>query len=176
MLVVLVDEAMTGVDKESRQIMWKILQEEVRLRDRSIVVTSHEMSEIEQYCNAVGILHEGKLVEMGRLDEIKKKWSDSIKLICLLSDEQEVSRISERIKSNHDNILINLPTVDVLDEGKYNRIIATYEINLLDIQNIAGLISTMESELSNSALLYWSIEPQSLDDFVRTKSQDDVLI
>jgi ABC-type multidrug transport system ATPase subunit len=64
--VVLVDEAMTGVDVETRQIMWNILQDEVRLRNRSVVVTSHDMSEVEQYCNTVGILHNGTLIEMGR--------------------------------------------------------------------------------------------------------------
>ena len=169
----LVDEAMTGVDSETRKVMWKILQNEVRFRDRSVVVTSHEISEIEQYCNTVGILHDGKLVEMGNLEDIKKKWSDSIKLICMLSDEESVSKIDERIKRNLSRILINPATIDVLDPPRNNRIVATFEINLIDIQNITSLISTMEN-FGDPSLLYWSIEPQSLDDFVRAKSHGNV--
>lgn len=168
--VVLVDEAMTGVDIETRKIMWKILQDEVRLRDRSVVVTSHEISEIEQYCNSVGILHDGKLVEMGPLNDIKKKWSDSIKLICLFSSLASISMVENVIVQNHEEIMVEAPHVDVLDELEQTRIVATYQINLVNIENIAGLINTVHG-LQDSSLLYWSVEPQSLDDFVRSKSE-----
>lgn len=169
--VVLVDEAMTGIDIETRKIMWKILQDEVRLRDRSVVVTSHEMSEIEQYCNTVGILHDGKLVEMGRLDHIKKKWGDSVKLICSFSSIESVSGVEKIIVQDHSEILVKSPHVDVLDEPDQTRVIATYAIDLIDLKNIAGLIRTMD-DLNDSSLLFWSIEPQSLDDFVRSKSSN----
>lgn len=169
--VVLVDEAMTGVDIESRQIMWKILQDEVHLRDRSVVVTSHEMSEVEQYCNNIGILHKGKLVEIGHLDDIKKKWSDSIKLVCLLSSNDAISNLKNVIAKNQPYILVEDPEVDILDEDNLTRIVATYSINLINVKNITGLINTMNQEASNPYILYWSVEPQSLDDFVRAMSK-----
>jgi len=173
--VVLVDEAMTGVDIESRQIMWKILQNEVRLRDRSVVVTSHDMGEVEQYCNTVGILHQGKLVEMGELDVIKKKWGDSVKLICLFSSRSAVTNIHDAISTNHQSIVIDSPQIDVLYDKEETRIVATYAINLIDLKNIAGLIYTLDKGISNPSMLYWSIEPQSLDDFVRSKATSEVM-
>jgi len=175
--VVLVDEAMTGVDLDTRKVMWKILQDEVRLRDRSVVVTSHEMTEIEQYCNRVGILHDGKLVEMGKLVDIKKKWSDSIKLICLFSDISSVSRIEKFIVERQPDVVVGSdPHVDVLDEPNQTRIIATYAINLIDLENIVGLVHTMnEASSGENSLLFWSISPQSLDDFVRSKSNSAVV-
>lgn len=169
--VVLVDEAMTGVDIESRQIMWKILQDEVHLRDRSVVVTSHEMSEVEQYCNKIGILHEGKLVEMGHLDDIKKKWSDSIKLICLFSSNDSVSNLKNVITKNQPQIFVEDLVIDILSEDNLTKIVATYFINLINVKNITGLISAMNQEASNPSILYWSVEPQSLDDFVRAMSK-----
>lgn len=172
--VVLVDEAMTGVDIESRQIMWKILQDEVRLRDRSVVVTSHDMSEVEQYCNTIGILHQGQLVEMGQLDEIKKTWGDSIKLICLFSSHDLVAEVNTIISTKLPNITVELPDIDILDESEGTRIVATYAINLVDLKNITGLICTMEEDVNDPSMLYWSIEPQSLDDFVRSKSKTEV--
>jgi ATP-binding cassette subfamily A (ABC1) protein 5 len=168
--VVLVDEAMTGVDVETRQIMWNILQDEVRLRNRSVVVTSHDMSEVEQYCNTVGILHNGTLIEMGRLEEIKKKWGDSIKLICLLSSQSSVSIVESIIKKNLQGVIVESPHIDVLDELEQTRIVATYKINLIDLKNIAGLVRTMDGKMNKDSVLYWSIEPQSLDDFVRSQS------
>jgi len=174
--VVLVDEAMTGVDIETRKIMWTILQDEVRHRDRSVVVTSHEMTEIEQYCNTVGILHDGMLVEMGRLDDIKKKWGDSIKLICLFSDISSVSYTERIIVESQPDIAVVSHHVDVLDEPQKTRIIATYAIDLVQLDNIAGLVHTMNKNSSDhNSLLYWSIQPQSLDDFVRSKSNSDIV-
>lgn len=175
--VVLVDEAMTGVDVDTRKVMWKMLQDEVRLRDRSVVVTSHEMTEIEQYCNNVGILHNGELVEMGLLDDIKKKWSDSIKLICLFSDISSITRIERYIADRQPNIVVGSdPHVDVLDEPDQNRIIATYSINLIDLDNLAGLVHSMnEASAGDNSLLFWSVSPQSLDDFVRSKSNSSVV-
>ena len=170
--VVLVDEAMTGVDINTRQIMWKILQDEVRLRGRSVVVTSHDLSEVEQYCNTIGILHNGQLIEMGQLESIKKKWSDSIKLICLFSSTDTADAVQRIIIQNQPNIVVKEPHIDILDGDGRKRNVCTYEIDLVDLSNIAGLVETIDDAKKNdSSILYWSIEPQSLDDFVRSKSQ-----
>ncbi len=171
--VVLVDEAMTGVDIETRQIMWKILQDEVNSRGRSVVVTSHDINEVEQYCNSVGILHQGKLVEMGALDDIKKKWGDIIKLVCLFSSQDSVGRVNDMITKNQPDVIVEAPEIDILDEAQGNRILATFAINLIDLRNIAGLINTMHKSISDPSMHYWSIQPQSLDDFVRSKSKSE---
>lgn len=171
--VVLVDEAMTGVDVETRQVMWKILQSEVSTRNRSVVVTTHDISEVEQYCNTVGILHRGRLIEMGLLTDIQKKWNDSIKLICLV-DSHESLRTLENCLSSQQNTVVRTKNVDVLDETSANegigKMVATYTIDLGDLRHVANLIKTMEDHQSSSgeehAVSFWSIEPMSLDDFI----------
>ena len=170
--VVLVDEAMTGVDIGTRQIMWKVLQDEIKFRGRSVVVTSHDLGEVEQYCNTIGILHNGKLAEMGRLYDIQKKWGDSVKLICLVDSLSTTASIESTIKENLPTVILETPHFDVLNESSQSRIIITFEINLIDLNNITDLIKVMNDDHSlQDKVLYWSIEPQSLDDFVRAKSQ-----
>ena len=172
--VVLVDEAMTGVDIETRQIMWKVLQDEIAFRGRSVVVTSHDMGEVEQYCNTIGILHDGKLVEMGRLDDIKKKWGDSVKLVCLIDELSSVSIIETTIKKKLKDITMETPVLDILNEINESRTVVTFEMNLMNLQNIAALIQVMNVDPSiKKKVFYWSIEPQVLDDFVRAKSRND---
>lgn len=165
--VILVDEAMTGVDIGTRQIMWRMLQDEVDLRHRSVVVTSHDISEVEQYCNRIGILHDGKLVQMGLLNDMKKEWDDSIKLICLISSQSDVSTLRENLAKNNPEIVIESPRIDPLDKGK---VIATFPVDLVDLKNISNLINTMNDGFNRDTLIYWSIEPQSLDDYVRLSS------
>merc|ERR1712226_1025211 len=165
----------TGVDIETRQIMWKILQNEVTQHNRSVVVTTHDIREVEQYCNTVGILHRGKLVEMGPLIEIQKKWSDNIKLTCLVKSHGSLRKVEELLSSQTD-FNIGRPFINVLDEFESSplkvegKIVATYPIDLAKIQNISKIIGMMENFDSFSqepdCILYWSIEPMSLDDFL----------
>jgi hypothetical protein len=74
------------------------------------------------------------------------------------------------IKKNLQGVIVESPHIDVLDELEQTRIVATYKINLIDLKNIAGLVRTMDGKMNKDSVLYWSIEPQSLDDFVRSQS------
>jgi len=163
--VVLIDEAMTGVDIESRQIMWKILQDEVKLRARSVVVTTHDIGEVEQFCNFVGIIHSGQLIEMGLLSEIKKKWNNSMKLLLLLKSDQS-EMIRDKLISQNSHISINnSPLLNHLNtDGKT---LVTFSIDLGDINNISNLIMKLV-DLKDDSILYWCLEQFSLDDFVRS--------
>lgn len=168
--VVLVDEAMTGVDIQTRQMMWKILQKEVTERNRSVVVTTHDVSEVEQYCNTVGILHHGQLVEMGDLKEIKKKWLDSIKLICLCANRAAADDFRDTVLIADDNkefLEVQSCLIDVLSDSGMGTILATYTLKLGSVRNIATLIRTLKKNVDRDAVSYWSVEPLALDDFIR---------
>ena len=101
----------------------------------------------------------------------------SVKLICLFSDISSVSQIEKLIIESQPEIVVGPnPHIDVLDEPIQTRIVATYAINLVNLENIAGLVRTMNMASSdNSSLLFWSIGPQSLDDFVRSKSNSTIV-
>ena len=105
------------------------------------------------------------------MNDIKKKWGDSVKLICSFFSIESVSAVEKLIVQDHSEILVKSSHVDVLDEPDQTQIIATYAIDLIDLKNIASLIRTMD-DLNDDSLLFWSIEPQSLDDFVRSKSSN----
>jgi len=38
-----------------------------------VIFSSHSMSEVEKLCDRVAIIHKGRLVEVGTLDEIKSR-------------------------------------------------------------------------------------------------------
>lgn len=169
--VVLIDEAMTGVDVETRQIMWKILQDEVNLRSRSVVVTTHDVTEVETYCNTVGILHDGKLVEMGLLKEIKKKWSDNMKLLCFMTSDH-TNAIREAITRRNPQISVgSSPDIEKLSQDD-SKTLTTFSIDLGDIRNLPSLIKTMGG-LEEESMLYWSLQQFNLDDFVRSTGDSD---
>jgi len=72
--VMLFDEPTNSLDVTSA----KEVQDFIRLckqEGRTIIFSSHTMSEVEKLCDRVAIIHKGKLVAIGTIDEIKQRFS-----------------------------------------------------------------------------------------------------
>ena len=66
------DEPTSGLDP----LMEKVFQEcihEVRAQGRTVLLSSHILSEVERLADSVSIIREGKIVESGSMAEISKK-------------------------------------------------------------------------------------------------------
>ncbi len=69
----ILDEPTTGLDpigsRETRDLLL-----ELQSSGKTILLSSHYLSEIEKVSNRVGILHQGKLLALGSLPELMAKW------------------------------------------------------------------------------------------------------
>lgn len=72
--VMILDEPMDGLDPVVRKKIKSILMEEVALREMTILISSHNLEEIEDLCDHVGILHNGRLLVEMELDELKSEF------------------------------------------------------------------------------------------------------
>jgi ABC-2 type transport system ATP-binding protein len=64
------DEPTSGLDP----VMSKVFRDEVlaaKKRGQTIFLSSHILEEVEELCDRVGVLREGKLVELGTLEELR---------------------------------------------------------------------------------------------------------
>jgi ABC-2 type transport system ATP-binding protein len=66
----LMDEPFEGVDAVGARLMKDILLDQVR-RGATIFLTSHVLEVVERLCQRVAIIHEGKIVTEGTLDELR---------------------------------------------------------------------------------------------------------
>jgi len=67
--IIFLDEPTTGLDPISRQELWTSL---TRLAEhRFLILTTHYLEEAERLANVIGILHLGKLVGLGTVDELR---------------------------------------------------------------------------------------------------------
>lgn len=66
----LMDEPFEGVDAVGARLMKDILIEQVR-RGATIFLTSHVLEVVERLCDRVAIIHQGKLVIEGTMDEMR---------------------------------------------------------------------------------------------------------
>lgn len=67
----LLDEAFDGLDPTMRSAMKKMLVNAMCDKEMTIVMSSHNLKEVEEFCDTVGVLHEGKMLFSRALDELK---------------------------------------------------------------------------------------------------------
>lgn len=73
----IMDEPESGLDAESRKLFRDTLIEEVEKNRLGVVLSSHNLSGIEQLCDSLTLMDKGALVWQGNLDEIMEsvqKW------------------------------------------------------------------------------------------------------
>lgn len=67
----LLDEAFDGLDPTMRIAVKKMLIDAMCDSEMTIVISSHNLKEIEEFCDTVGLLHDGKMVFNRALDILK---------------------------------------------------------------------------------------------------------
>ena len=67
----LLDEAFDGLDPVIRLLAKRLLAEEIAERGTTVVVTSHNLRELEDLCDHIGLLHKGRILFEKELDELK---------------------------------------------------------------------------------------------------------
>lgn len=69
--VLILDEPFDGLDAVMRQKVRNLLIEDVAEREMTIFISSHNLREVEDLCDHIGILHKGELIIEKDLDDLK---------------------------------------------------------------------------------------------------------
>ncbi len=72
--MLLLDEPASGLDPRARIEMMAILQELQRL-GKTIIISSHILSELQTLCNRVAIIEKGKLIYSGPVQGVRDQMS-----------------------------------------------------------------------------------------------------
>lgn len=93
--VLLLDEPTSGLDPLGSEAVMRILQEQAAA-GTTIVLASHHLQEVEQICHRVAVLHRGRLVAQGTLDELLGTGERSLVVRGL--DEARIAEIDAAIR------------------------------------------------------------------------------
>ncbi|WP_046174475.1 ABC transporter ATP-binding protein [Domibacillus indicus] len=67
----ILDEPFDGLDPVMRQQVKNLLIQDVSSRKMTVLVSSHNLREMEDFCDAVGVMHKGSLLYEKDLEELK---------------------------------------------------------------------------------------------------------
>ena len=73
--LLLLDEATSGLDPMVRDEILDVLNDFTREEDRSVVLSSHIVSDLEKVCDYVAFLHKGKLVLFEEKDRLLEEYA-----------------------------------------------------------------------------------------------------
>ena len=68
--VLFLDEPSTGLDPQTRLLLWEIIRE-YQARGKTILITTHNMEEADELCHRIGIIDHGKVIALGTPKELK---------------------------------------------------------------------------------------------------------
>ena len=69
--ILILDEPIDCLDPLIRKLVWKYIVEDVAERETTVLVSSHNLREMEGICDSIGILDHGHMVLERDLDELK---------------------------------------------------------------------------------------------------------
>ncbi len=72
--IVFLDEPTTGVDTIGARIVRNLLKKLSSEQQRTIILTTHDLNEVKELCDRVGILNEGDLVAVGKPTDLEEQF------------------------------------------------------------------------------------------------------
>lgn len=75
--IAILDEPTSGIDPEGINQMLDLIAKIARERKMTVIMSSHQLHQVQQICNRVGIMVNGRLVVEGLLDQLSSKAAGS---------------------------------------------------------------------------------------------------
>ncbi len=109
------DEPIDGLDPIVRKHVWKYVVDDVAEREMTVLVSSHNLREMEGICDTIGILDHGKVIIEPDLDELK---SDIHKVQIAITDPKmrdysDLNVLHSESRGTVDLLIIRQPREEV---------------------------------------------------------------
>lgn len=123
--ILFLDEPTIGLDAVSKITVRKFVKELNEKYGTTVILTTHDMQDIEALTNRILLIGKGKLLYDGELSEIRKKYSSKF----ILSAQYE-----------YTNNKINIENVEVESQNE-QRAILKFNSNIIKLQDVIRLLT-----------------------------------
>jgi ABC-2 type transport system ATP-binding protein len=137
--LVMLDEPFQGLDPVNVEIVKELIRD-LRAHGKTILLSAHEMSQVEALCERILLIHRGRAVLYGALTDIKKQFAPNAIEISPPLDWQgwvEVARVQARDRKQIVHLQPNIAPRDflrkILEQGLF---IEQFEIATMPLEQI----------------------------------------
>ncbi len=93
--ILILDEPMDGLDPVARHTVWKVIMESVASEGTTVLISSHNLRELEDVCDHIGIMDHGKIIMEKSYDELQEGFA---KVTIAYQEEGELPEFGEGMK------------------------------------------------------------------------------
>lgn len=90
--IIVLDEPLSGLDPVNSDLFKSIIKDEIA-KEKYVIMSSHQMSTIEEFCTEITILNRGNAILQGNLNEIKKSYG---RVNMYVRCEEDIDKIIEK--------------------------------------------------------------------------------
>ena len=93
--ILILDEPMDGLDPVARHNIWKVIMDSVAEERTTVLVSSHNLRELEDVCDHVGIMDHGRIIMERGLDELQDGFA---KVTIAYQEEGDMPELGEGVE------------------------------------------------------------------------------
>ncbi|MDX1614146.1 MAG: ATP-binding cassette domain-containing protein [Candidatus Promineifilaceae bacterium] len=97
--LIVIDEPFSGLDPVNTRLV-KTIFEEQRVAGRSIIMSTHQMYQVEALCNRIVLINDGRTVLYGQVDQIKRNFAGNAVSIRGHGNFEDVPGVLETRRHN----------------------------------------------------------------------------
>ncbi len=142
--VIILDEPFSGLDPVTSQLLKNIVIELIG-KGKIVLFSSHQMAQIEEFCERIAILNKGRIVIQGDISKIKKTYPRNVIKINSLDNEELIGKLDYDSKIIGDQLIVTLE-----DEAQINSLIK----DVLDTGVLVESINVVEPSLNDIFVEY----------------------
>lgn len=123
--ILFLDEPTIGLDAVSKIAVRKFIKEINEKKGTTVILTTHDMQDIEALTNRIILIGKGRKLYDGSLSDIRKKYSPKF----IMSAQYEFTKKK-----------INIPNVDVVEQNE-QRAVLKFNSNIIKVQEVIGYLA-----------------------------------
>jgi ABC-2 type transport system ATP-binding protein len=137
--IVYLDEPTIGLDAIAKEEIRKFLREMNKKEGVTVMLTTHDMEDIEELCKRIIFLHEGKIIYDGDLDKLKKRYMTWKRIefdFKSITSKAKANALKKKVKILHagkDRIELRVDLKKQKIKPVIDNILSAYEIVDLSI-------------------------------------------
>lgn len=126
--ILFLDEPTSELDPQGRRALWDMLLDPQKRKDRTVVMTTHQMEEAQHLCDRVAILDHGHVLAIGSPSELVHQYCPGhvIRFVtCTQTDLQDSFKSVERqtLSPTHDAMTVRVdalePAMEILMRARH---------------------------------------------------------
>ncbi len=110
--VLILDEPLDGLDPVMRKQILNLIISDVSEREMTVLVSSHNLRELEDICDHVGIIFDGKMVIEKSLDDLK----GTVKKYQVILDREKIEELKKSLDILHISNIGSVSTMIIRDK------------------------------------------------------------